>query len=116
MISCSFLFELARKNGSNKYFGGKMTDEENNPERAAAHAKKSRVGSSEIIFLGLDLGTYQSAIATSTGLKLNVASVVGWPKDFIAYNVVKKPIVFGDECLRNLPSFEVVYPLEKGVM
>ena len=93
-----------------------MTDEKNNPEIAATHAKKSKVGSSEIIFLGLDLGTYQSAIATSTGLKLNVASVVGWPKDFIAYNVVKKPIVFGDECLKNLPSLEVVYPLEKGVM
>jgi len=90
--------------------------EKNYTEGAAAHAKKSGVDSPEIIFLGLDLGTYQSAIATSTGLKLNVASVVGWPKDFIAYNVVKKHLVFGDECLKNWPSLEVVYPLENGVI
>ena len=70
---------------------------------------------SEIIYLGLDLGTSQSAIVTSTGLKLNVASIVGWPKDFIAYNLVKKPIVFGDDCIRYRTSLNVYYPLEKGV-
>ena len=93
-----------------------MSIEQNTPERAAAQAQKSKVDPSEIIYLGLDLGTSQSAIATSTGLKLNVASIVGWPKDFIAYNVVKRPIIFGDECIKYRTSLDVIYPLEKGVI
>lgn len=93
-----------------------MTDKKPNPEGAPSETKSSKVNPPDIIFLGLDLGTSQSAIATSTGLKLNVASIVGWPKDFVAYNVVKKHIVFGDDCLKHWPSLEVVYPLEKGVI
>ena len=93
-----------------------MSNKPNLHEDTAAQTKKSKVDASEIIFLGLDLGTSQSAIATSTGLKLNVASIVGWPKDFIASNVVKKPIVFGDECIKYRTSLNVIYPLEKGVI
>ena len=93
-----------------------MSDKQSTSEGIAAQTKKSKVNPSDIIYLGLDLGTSQSAIATSTGLKFNVASVVGWPKDFIAHNVVKKPIVFGDECIKFRTSLNVIYPLEKGVM
>ena len=89
-----------------------MTTKENAPD--TDNVKKA--DRSDIIYLGLDLGTSQSAIATSTGLKLNVASIVGWPKDFIAYNVVKKSIVFGDECIKFRTSLNVIYPLEKGVI
>ena len=93
-----------------------MSNKQNNPEIASVQAQTSTVNPSEIIYLGLDLGTSQSAIATSTGLKLNVASIVGWPKDFIAQNVVKKSIVFGDECIKHRTSLNVTYPLEKGVI
>ena len=78
--------------------------------------QKSEINPAEIIYLGLDLGTSQSGIATSNGLKLNIPSVVGWPKDFIAYNVVKKNIVFGEECIKNRKSLNVMRPLEKGVI
>jgi len=77
---------------------------------------KSGTNSSEIMYLGLDLGTSQSAIATNNGLKLNIPSIVGWSKDFIAYSVVKKKIVFGEDCIKNRTSLDVVYPLEKGVI
>ncbi len=93
-----------------------MSNKQNTPERTASKAQKVKVNPSEIIYLGLDLGTSQSAIATSTGLKLNVASIVGWPKDFIAFNVVKKSIVFGDECIKYRTSLDITYPLEKGVI
>ncbi|MFC1563161.1 rod shape-determining protein, partial [candidate division KSB1 bacterium] len=72
--------------------------------------------SSDILYFGLDLGTFQSALAASSGLRVNVGSVVGWPRDFISYKLLNKQIVFGDECLKNRPSLEVVYPLEKGVI
>ena len=93
-----------------------MADKKTSSGGTVVHSKSSKQNPSEIIYLGLDLGTSQSAIATSTGLQLNVASIVGWPKDFIAYNVVKKNIVFGDECIKFRTSLNVIYPLEKGVI
>jgi len=89
----------------------------NNDTKEVTDSKdKSGINSSEIMYLGLDLGTSQSAIATNNGLMLNIPSIVGWPKDFIAYNVVKKKIVFGEDCIKNRTSLDVVYPLEKGVI
>ncbi len=70
----------------------------------------------DILFIGLDLGTSQSAIATSTGIQINTASVVGWPKDLISYKLHQKSVLFGDECLRNRMSLDLYYPLEKGVI
>ena len=86
------------------------------PKKVVAAAVETEIDPSEITYLGLDFGTSQSAIATSSGLKLNIASAVGWPKDFIAYNAVKKQIVFGNECIQNRTSLDIVYPLQKGVI
>lgn len=82
---------------------------ENSPGKAEEKA-------SDILYFGLDLGTFESALAASSGLRVNVISVVGWPKDFISYKLLKKQIVFGDECLKKRPSLDVIYPLEKGVI
>jgi len=89
----------------------------NNDTKEVAYSDdKSGINSSEIIYLGLDLGTSQSAIVTNNGLKLNIPSIVGWSRDFIAYNLLKKKIVFGEDCIKNRTSLDVVYPLEKGVI
>lgn len=71
---------------------------------------------SENLFVGIDLGTSQSAIATSSGKLLNVASVIGFPKDLVAYKLVGKSIVFGNECFNNRMSLDLHFPLEKGVI
>jgi rod shape-determining protein MreB len=70
----------------------------------------------DILYVGLDLGTSQSAIATSSGVLLNTASVVGWPKDLISYKLHKKAVLFGDECLKNRMSVDMYFPFEKGVI
>ncbi len=72
--------------------------------------------SADIIYLGVDLGTSNCSIASSTGLKQNISSIVGWPKDFVAYNVVKKPIVYGSDCIKHRTALDVVFPLERGVI
>jgi len=72
--------------------------------------------SSDILYIGLDLGTSQSAVATSTGILANTASVVGWPKDLISFKLHQKSILFGDECVRNRLSVDMFYPFEKGVI
>ena len=80
----------------------------------AGKAGKKQTGSDNILYIGLDLGTSQSAIATSNGVRVNTASVVGWPKDLISFKLHQKPILFGDECLRNRMSLDLFYPLERG--
>ena len=70
----------------------------------------------DVLYLGIDLGTANSSVATSTDVTRTVPSVVGWPKDLIAYKFLQKPIVYGEECIRNRMALDLFYPLEKGVL
>lgn len=85
--------------------------------RTAGQTRKSpKSGSGDILYIGLDLGTSQSAVATSSGVRVNTTSVVGWPKDLISFKLHQKSILFGDECMRNRMSVDIFYPFEKGVI
>ncbi|MFC1565129.1 rod shape-determining protein, partial [candidate division KSB1 bacterium] len=55
-------------------------------------------------------------IATNNGRFMNVASVVGYPKDFIALKLIKKQVVYGNECLRHRMSVDMMQPLKNGVI
>jgi len=70
----------------------------------------------ENIFVGIDLGTFQSAIATSTGKLMNIASVVGFPKDLVSQKLLRKSMLIGDDCFNYRMSLDLFYPLEKGVI
>lgn len=70
----------------------------------------------DVLYLGIDLGTANCSVATSTDVTRTVPSVVGWPKDLIAYKLLQKPIVYGEECIRNRMALDLFYPLEKGVL
>ncbi|MCH8287103.1 rod shape-determining protein [candidate division KSB1 bacterium] len=89
-----------------------MIPKEDNPATAYRNFQQN----SENLFVGIDLGTSQSAIATSSGKLLNVASVVGFSKDLVAYKLVGKSVVFGNECFKNRMSLDLHFPLEKGVI
>ena len=69
----------------------------------------------DILYVGLDLGTSQSSICTSTDIRRTVTSVVGWPKDLISYKFLQKQVVIGDECLDNRMAVDMIWPLEHGV-
>jgi rod shape-determining protein MreB len=69
-----------------------------------------------ILYVGIDLGTSRSAIASSNGTREWVESYVGWPKDFIAEKVVGKSVLFGAEALKHRLSLDVCKPLERGVI
>lgn len=69
----------------------------------------------DILYLGVDLGTFQSSIVTSTDIRRTVTSVVGWPKDLISYKFLQKKVVIGEECLKNRMAVDMVWPLEHGV-
>jgi rod shape-determining protein MreB len=79
-------------------------------EQQEAPAKKNS------LFVGIDLGTSSSAIVDSSRKKHWVESYVGWPKDFIAAKVLRKPVLFGSEALKNRLSLDIYRPLEHGVL
>ena len=69
-----------------------------------------------ILFVGIDLGTSRSAISSSSGNREWIESYVGWPKDFIAEQVVGKPVLFGAEALQHRLSLDFCRPLERGII
>ena len=54
---------------------------------------------SERLYIGIDLGTYQSTIASSSGTIHTVETVVGRPKDPVARNMLKRDVLFGAEAV-----------------
>ncbi len=68
------------------------------------------------ILIGIDLGTSQSAISTSTGEKHVVDSYVGWPVDAVARKILKKDVLFGAEAVENRTMLDLHRPLERGLL
>jgi rod shape-determining protein MreB len=71
---------------------------------------------SEVLHVGIDLGTSRSSISASNGARHVVDSYVGWPVDMVARKVVKKPVLFGKEALDNRPMLDLHRPLERGLI
>jgi len=69
-----------------------------------------------ISFVGIDLGTSRSSICASNGTREWFESYVGWPKDFISLKVMGKPVLFGEEALKNRLSLDICRPLEHGII
>lgn len=69
-----------------------------------------------VLSVGIDLGTSQSAIATSAGERHVVDSFVGWPVDMVARKVLKKPVLIGAEALENRTMLDLHRPLEQGLI
>jgi len=70
----------------------------------------------DILYIGIDFGTARTSISASNGVKRTIKSVVGWPKDVIARKFLKRPVLFGDEALKNRLALDIYRPLEKGII
>ena len=53
------------------------------------------------LYVGIDLGTFQSTIASSAGAMHSIETVVGRPKDPVARNFLKRDVLFGADALKN---------------
>ena len=49
---------------------------------------------SERLYIGIDLGTYQSTVMSSEGVQTTIETVVGRPKDPVARNFLGRDVVF----------------------
>ena len=70
----------------------------------------------KLLSVGIDLGTSQSAVATSNDARHVVDSYVGWPLDMVAKKVVKKPVLIGSEAIENRTLLDLHRPLEQGLI
>jgi rod shape-determining protein MreB and related proteins len=70
---------------------------------------------SEIIYLGIDLGTSRSSITSSSGIRTTVWSYVGYPKDHVAKKKMGgREIIYGKEALDNRLALNICRPLAGG--
>lgn len=69
-----------------------------------------------IFHIGIDLGTSQSSIVTSTGKRLSTKTCVGYPKDLISQKRLNKEYLLGEDALKNRLSLNLIWPLAKGVI
>lgn len=73
-------------------------------------------GKSEILHVGIDLGTSRSAISASNGERFVVDSFVGWPVDMVAKKVLKRQVLIGHEAVANRTMLDLHRPLERGLL
>jgi rod shape-determining protein MreB len=68
-------------------------------------------------YLGIDLGTSRSSIASASGVRKTIESYVGWPKDAVASKKFGgQEIIFGKTALDNRLSLDLYRPLAEGVI
>ena len=68
------------------------------------------------VFVGMDLGTFKTSVASSAGYRDATPTAVGWPKDHIARTMLGRDIVFGQDLTEHRLALDVVRPFEKGVL
>jgi rod shape-determining protein MreB len=70
----------------------------------------------EPFFLGIDIGSFKTAVATSNGERHTFHSAVGWPRDHIARTALDRDVVLGEEVLRWRLALDTIRPFAKGAM
>jgi rod shape-determining protein MreB len=71
---------------------------------------------STLYHVGIDLGTSQSSITTSTGQRNTLQTCLGYPKDIISHKRLGKDYLLGDEALNNRLAVNLIWPLAEGVI
>ena len=71
---------------------------------------------STLYHIGIDLGTSQSSITTSTGKRNTLKTCVGYPKDVISQKRLGKEHLIGEEALNNRLAVDLIWPLAEGVI
>lgn len=67
-------------------------------------------------YVGLDLGTFKTAITSSDGKRLVIPSVVGWPKTRADRSLLGRDLIFGEEALQDQSNLNVIRPFRRGAL
>jgi len=94
--------------------------DDNKDQKKSVPAKKPDPRNEEkhegVLYIGIDLGTSRTSIASSNGIRESTFSVVGYPKDVVSKKLFNKDMLFGEEAIKNRLSLNILRPLEKGVI
>jgi rod shape-determining protein MreB len=71
---------------------------------------------SNVLLLGIDMGTSRSSIVSMSGTRKTIDSYVGFPKDAVSRKHLKADVIFGRHALDNRLALDLYRPLEKGVV
>lgn len=95
-----------------------MSEELVKREGGEAYPEEEKVvlGRQNTLLVGIDLGTYQTAVMAENGNKFLVRSVVGYPKDIIGARMVGDGPFFGNEALEKKSFLDICSPLADGVI
>jgi rod shape-determining protein MreB and related proteins len=67
-------------------------------------------------YVGMDLGTFKTSVASSSGYRDVFPTAVGWPKDHVARTMLGRDLVFGKDLTEHRLALDVVRPFEKGAL
>jgi len=70
----------------------------------------------DVLYLGIDLGTSRTSIASSNGIRESTFSIVGYPKDPVSKKFLKRDVLFGENAVKNRLSLDFYRPLENGAI
>src|SRR5262245_40053825 len=68
------------------------------------------------VYIGMDLGTFKTSVASSTGVRDVIPTAVGWPRDAVARTMLGRDVVFGKDLHEHRLAVNVVRPFAKGVL
>jgi rod shape-determining protein MreB and related proteins len=69
-----------------------------------------------VLYLGIDLGTSRTSVASSNGQRVTLSSHVGYPKDVVSRKLLKRDVLFGDDAVEHRLSLKFYRPLASGVL
>ncbi len=69
-----------------------------------------------IVYIGMDLGTFKTSVASSAGVRDVIHSAVGRPKDHVARSLLGRDVVFGKDIFEHRLALNIIRPFEKGVL
>jgi rod shape-determining protein MreB len=70
---------------------------------------------SDVVYIGIDLGSSRTSITSSTGVRETVWSYVGYAQDHVSKKKLGgREVVFGKEAVDNRMALNLVRPLEHG--
>lgn len=70
-----------------------------------------------VLYIGMDLGTSRTAVASSNGVRESVFTAVGYPKDVVSRKLFKgREALFGEEAISKRTALNFHRPLAKGLI
>lgn len=69
-----------------------------------------------VTYVGMDLGTFKTSVASANGKRAVLPSAVGWPRDHVARAMLGRDVIFGEEIWKQRLALDIVRPFRRGAL